>query len=327
MLVPRALGLTVLDLAEGLDHRAQARHLEVQQVASAVLRSVEHHPHAPVVRVREGLQALAPHQGAPVATVMGRSDLVAQTRETREDLATLGTRVIHATLGIRVIRVPQARAVAQLAELEHLGEVRGADAPRSAIPILARQQALDDAPMALPELPMGEEVPGQPEQRELVARAVVHLALAPHAPPRVAHHARLADHDQVAGLQGATIGQWVTRATRAVGRRGLAHQQQVGEALAVILAATRVPALAGILEVVLAAVLVLTLAAVLVLIHAASTAGLAGETLLVQGQQRGLSPVQGAALAPSLCLHLRPNADQPEPLTTRRRSRRFSAMC
>lgn len=310
MLVPRALGLTVLDLAEGLDHRAQARHLEVQQVASAVLRSVEHHPHAPVVRVREGLQALAPHQGAPVATVMGRSDLVAQTRETREDLATLGTRVIHATLGIRVIRVPQARAVAQLAELEHLGEVRGADAPRSAIPILARQQV------------------GQPQlSAKLVARAVVHLALAPHAPPRVAHHARLADHDQVAGLQGATIGQWVTRATRAVGRRGLAHQQQVGEALAVILAATRVPALAGILEVVLAAVLVLTLAAVLVLIHAASTAGLAGETLLVQGQQRGLSPVQGAALAPSLCLHLRPNADQPEPLTTRRRSRRFSAMC
>ena len=310
MLVPRALGLTVLDLAEGLDHRAQARHLEVQQVASAVLRSVEHHPHAPVVRVREGLQALAPHQGAPVATVMGRSDLVAQTRETREDLATLGTRVIHATLGIRVIRVPQARAVAQLAELEHLGEVRGADAPRSAILILARQQV------------------GQPQLSvRPVARAVVHLALAPHAPPRVAHHARLADHDQVAGLQGATIGQWVTRATRAVGRRGLAHQQQVGEALAVILAATRVPALAGILEVVLAAVLVLTLAAVLVLIHAASTAGLAGETLLVQGQQRGLSPVQGAALAPSLCLHLRPNADQPEPLTTRRRSRRFSAMC
>ncbi|CAB4794172.1 unannotated protein [freshwater metagenome] len=279
-------------------------------MASAVLRSVEHHPHAPVVRVREGLQALAPHQGAPVATVMGRSDLVAQTRETREDLATLGTRVIHATLGIRVIRVPQARAVAQLAELEHLGEVRGADAPRSAILILARQQV------------------GQPQlSAKLVARAVVHLALAPHAPPRVAHHARLADHDQVAGLQGATIGQWVTRATRAVGRRGLAHQQQVGEALAVILAATRVPALAGILEVVLAAVLVLTLAAVLVLIHAASTAGLAGETLLVQGQQRGLSPVQGAALAPSLCLHLRPNADQPEPLTTRRRSRRFSAMC
>lgn len=279
-------------------------------MASAVLRSVEHHPHAPVVRVREGLQALAPHQGAPVATVMGRSDLVAQTRETREDLATLGTRVIHATLGIRVIRVPQARAVAQLAELEHLGEVRGADAPRSAILILARQQV------------------GQPQLSvKLVARAVVHLALAPHAPPRVAHHARLADHDQVAGLQGATIGQWVTRATRAVGRRGLAHQQQVGEALAVILAATRVPALAGILEVVLAAVLVLTLAAVLVLIHAASTAGLAGETLLVQGQQRGLSPVQGAALAPSLCLHLRPNADQPEPLTTRRRSRRFSAMC
>ncbi|CAB4647698.1 unannotated protein [freshwater metagenome] len=279
-------------------------------MASAVLRSVEHHPHAPVVRVREGLQALAPHQGAPVATVMGRSDLVAQTRETREDLATLGTRVIHATLGIRVIRVPQARAVAQLAELEHLGEVRGADAPRSAILILARQQV------------------GQPQLSvKLVARAVVHLALAPHAPPRVAHHARLADHDQVAGLQGATIGQWVTRAIRAVGRRGLAHQQQVGEALAVILAATRVPALAGILEVVLAAVLVLTLAAVLVLIHAASTAGLAGETLLVQGQQRGLSPVQGAALAPSLCLHLRPNADQPEPLTTRRRSRRFSAMC
>ena len=218
--------------------------------------------------------------------------------------------MIHATLGIRVIRVPQARAVAQLAELEHLGEVRGADAPRSAILILARQQV------------------GQPQLSvKLVARAVVHLALAPHAPPRVAHHARLADHDQVAGLQGATIGQWVTRATRAVGRRGLAHQQQVGEALAVILAATRVPALAGILEVVLAAVLVLTLAAVLVLIHAASTAGLAGETLLVQGQQRGLSPVQGAALAPSLCLHLRPNADQPEPLTTRRRSRRFSAMC
>ena len=316
MRVPRALVLTALDLAEALDLRAQAHHLEVQQVASAVLRSVEHHPHAPVVRVREGLQALARHQGAPVATVMGRIDLVAQTRETREDLATLGIRVTHATRGIRVthvtrgIRVRQARAVAQLAEPEHLGEERGADAPRSAILILARQQV------------------GQPQLSvNLVARAVVHLALAPHAPPRVAHHARLADHDQIAGLQGATIGQWVTRATRAVGRRGLAHQQQVGEALAVILAATRVPALAGILEVVLAAVLVLTLAAVLVLIHAASTAGLAGETLLVQGQQRGLLPVQGAALAPSLCLHLPPNADQPEPLTTRRRSRRFSAMC
>ena len=306
MRVPRVLVLTALDLAEALDLRAQAHHLEVQQVASAVLRSVEHHPHAPVVRVREGLQALARHQGAPVATVMGRIDLVAQTRETREDLATLGTRVIHATLGIRVIRVPQARAVAQLAEPEHLGEERGADAPRSAILILARQQV------------------GQPQLSvKLVARAVVHLALAPHAPPRVAHHARLADHDQIAGLQGATIGQWATRATRAVGRRGLAHQQQAGEALAVILAAI----LEVTLVVVLAVILEAILAAVLVLIHAASTAGLAGETLLVQGQQRGLLPVQGAALAPSLCLHLRPNADQPEPLTTRRRSRRFSAMC
>ena len=321
MRVPRALVLTALDLAEALDLRAQAHHLEVQQVASAVLRSVEHHPHAPVVRVREGLQALARHQGAPVATVMGRIDLVAQTRETREDLATLGIRVTLATRGIRVtlatrgirvthvtrgILVRQARAVAQLAELEHLGEVRGADAPRSAILILARQQV------------------GQPQLSvNLVARAVVHLALAPHAPPRVAHHARLADHDQIAGLQGATIGQWVTRATRAVGRRGLAHQQQAGEALAVILAAI----LEVTLVVVLAVILEAILAAVLVLIHAASTAGLAGETLLVQGQQRGLLPVQGAALAPSLCLHLPPNADQPEPLTTRRRSRRFSAMC
>ncbi len=212
-------------------------------------------------------------------------------------------RVIRVTREMRAIHVRQARAVARLAALEHLDEVRAADAPRSVIQIRDRQQVERRQPSV------------RPEERVVVLHAVVL-----QAQPLEVHRAQqLVDHGQVAVLPGEMTGQWATRATRAVGRRGQARQQQVGEALAAILAA--------ILVVVLAAVLVVVLAAVLVLIHAASTEGLAGETLLVQGQQRGLLPVQGAALAPSLCLHLRPNADQPEPLTTRRRSRRFSAMC
>ena len=313
--------LTALDLVEALDQRAPVRRLEVQQVASAVLRSEEHHPHAPVVRVREGLQVLAPHQGAPVATVLGRSDLVAQTQGIREDLeirATRATRVIHVTrvtLGIRASRVPQARAVVRLVAAAHRDEGRGEDAPRSAIQILAHQQV---------ELP-------QPSVRPAEREAAAHAQLLPVLVLGVNHVQQLVDHAQVEVPQGEMTGQWVTRATRAVGRRGLAHQQQAGEALAVILVATRVPALVAILEVTLevvhAVVLVLIHAVVLVLIHAATTEDRAGETRLARGQQRGPLPAQGAALAPSLCLHLRPNADQPEPLMTRRRSRRFSAMC
>ena len=97
------------------------------------------------------------------------------------------------------------------------------------------------------------------------------------------------------------------------------------------LAATRVQALVAILEETLAVIRVPALepvrGVVLVLIRTASIAGLVGETRLVQGQRRGLLPAQGAALAPSLCLHLRPNVVQPEPLTARLWSRRFSAMC
>ena len=306
---PRALVLTVLVLVEAPEHRAPVRHLEVHQAASADRPSVEQHLLARVVQVREALQVLAQQQGALLATASGESDQVALTQGTREARETPVTRV---TLGIRVThvtRVPRAHGVAQLVAQVPRDVARGADAPMNVILIHARQ------PVEL----------RQPSVRP-AARVVELHVLALHAPPRAAHHARPADHDQVAGLHGATIGQWVTRATRAVGRRGQAHQQQAGEALVVILVATRVPALVEILVVVLVVVLDLTRAAALVLIHVVNTADLAGENQLVQAQQRAPLRVLGGELAQSRSPHLHPNVDQPEPQMRRCRSLVLSAM-
>jgi len=270
-------------------------------VASAARLSVEHHPLARVVQVRVVLQALALQQGALPVTVSGESDQVAQTQGTREARE---TREIHATLGIRVnreIRVPRAPGVAQLVAQVPRDVARGADAPTNVILIHARQQV----------------EPLQPSVRAVAREAAVH-ALLPHAPPRGVHRApQLVDRGQVEALQGEMTGRWATRATRAVGRQGQAHQQQVGAALVVILAATRVLALVGILVVVLAVVLVLTRAP----IHVVNTADLAGENQLVRGQQRAPLHVLGAALARSRSPHLHPSADQPEPQMMRCRSR------
>ena len=299
--------LIVLALVEAPDHRAPAHHLEVHQAASAARPSVVQHLLARVVQVREALQVLAQQQGALLATVSGECDQVALTqgtREARETPVTLGIRATHVT------RVPRAPGVAQLVAQVPRDVARGADAPMNVILIHARQ------PVEL----------RQPSVRPVALEAAVH-ALLLHAPPRGAHHARPADHDQVAGLHGATIGQWVTRATRAVGRRGQAHQQQAGEALAVTLVATRVPALAVILVAVLAVVLDLTRAAALVLIHVVNTADLAGENQLVQAQQRAPLRVLGGELAQSRSPHLHPNVDQPEPLMRRCRSLVLNAMC
>ena len=295
--------LTVLVLVEAPEHRAPVRHLEVHQAASAARPSVEHHLLARVVQVREALQVLAQQQGALLATASGESDQVALTQGTREARETLGIRVTHVTRGIRVIRVPRAPGVAQLVAQVPRDVARGADAPRSAIQILAHQQV---------ELP-------QPSVRP-VARAVVRLDLALHAPPHGVHRAQqLVDHDQVAGLQGETTGRWVTRATRAVGRQGQVHLQQVGAALVVILAASRV--------LVLVVVLDLTRAAALVLIHVVNTADLAGETLLVQGEQRAPLRVLGGELVQSRSPHLHPNVDQPDTQMMRCRSLVLNAMC
>lgn len=273
--------LTVLVLVEAPEHRAPVRHLEVHQAASAARPSVEHHPLARVVQVREALQVLAQQQGALLATVSGESDQVALTQGTREDRET------------REIRVPRAPGVAQLVAQVPRDVARGADAPMNVILIHARQ------PVEL----------RQPSVRPVAREAAVH-ALAPHAPPRVAHHARLADHDQVAVLHGATIGQWVTRATRAAGRRGQAHQQQAGEAPVEILVVTRAPVLAVILAVL-----------------ALSTEARAGETRLVQGEQREPLRVRGGELVQSRSPHLHPNVDQPEPQMRRCRSLVSNAMC
>lgn len=274
-------------------------------MASAARPSVEHHLLARVVQVREALQVLAQQQGALLATVSGESDQVALTQGTREARETPVTRV---TLGIRathVTRAPRAPGVAQLVAQVPRDVARGADALMNVILIHARQ------PVELL----------QPSVRPVAREAAVH-ALLPHAPPRGVHRApQLVDRGQVARLHGATIGQWVTRATRAVGRRGQAHQQQAGEALAVTLVAIRAPALVEILVAVLAVVLDLTRAAALVLIHVVNTADLAGENQLVQAQQRAPLRVLGGELAQSRSPHLHPNADQPEPQMMRCRSR------
>lgn len=281
--------LRALVLAEAPDHRAPARHLEVHQVASAARPSVEHHLLARVVQVLEVLQVLAQQQGAPLATVLAESDQVDQTQGTREDLEIPVTREI---LGLR------ARVVAQLAGQAPRDAARGVDAPKSAILILAPQQV---------------EPPQLSARR--VARAVERHALVLHAQPPGAHRAQPEGRVRVQALQGVTSGQWVTRATRAVGRRGQVPQQRAGEALAVILAANH------------AVILVEVLGVILVPTRAAITAGLAEENPLVQAERRGLSLAQGAALAPSLCQHLRPNADQLDPLRRACRSPKFSAMC
>ncbi len=274
--------LTALDLVEAPDHRAQARRLEVQQVASAARPSVEHHLLARVGQVREALQVLAPHPGALLATASGESDQVALTQGTREAPVTLEIPVILGT------RVPRAPGVAQLVAQVPRDVARGADAPTNVILIHARQ------PVELP----------QPSVRPAAREAAVH-ALLPHAPPPGVHRAQqLVDRGQVEALQGEMTGRWVTRATRAVGLQGQAHQQQGGEALAVILAMILVPAPAVILAVL-----------------ALSTEARAGETRLLQGAQRGLLLALGAALAQSRSPRLHPNADQPEPQMMRCRSR------
>jgi hypothetical protein len=242
---------------------------------------VEHHLLARVGQVREALQVLAPHPGALLATALGESDQVAQTQGTREAPETPVTLEIPV---IRGTRVPRAPGVAQLVAQVPRDVARGADAPTNVILIHARQ------PVELP----------QPSVRPAAREAAVH-ALLPHAPPRGAHRAQqLVVHAQVEALQGEMTGRWVTRATRAVGLQGQAHQQQGGEALAVIL----VPALAVILA-----------------IHVVNTEARAGETRLVQGAQRGLLLALGAALAQSHSPRLHPSADQPEPQMMRCRSR------
>ncbi len=254
-------------------------------MASAARPSVEHHLLARVGQVREALQVLAPHPGALLATASGESDQVAQTQGTREAPETPVTLEIPVILGTRV---PRAPGVAQLVAQVPRDVARGADAPTNVILIHARQ------PVELP----------QPSVRPAAREAAVH-ALLPHAPPPGVHRApQLVDRGQVEALQGEMTGRWVTRATRAVGRQGQAHQQQGGEALAVILAVILVPALAVILAVL-----------------ALSTEARAGETRLVQGAQRGLLLALGDALAQSHSPRLHPNADQPEPQMMRCRSR------
>jgi len=295
--------LRALDLVGAPDHRAPGRRLEVHQVASADRPSVEHRLLAWVVQVREVLQVLAPPPGALLATASGESDQVALTQGTREAPETPVTRAtleIHVTRAIRENRVLQALGVARLVAVVHRGEERGVDARRSAIQILARQ------PVELPQQSV------RPAARE----AAVH-ALLLHAPPLGAHRAhQLVGHAQVEVLQGEMTGRWVTRATRAVGRQGQAHQQQAGEDLAVILAVIRAPVLAAIRAVILVPAL-----AVILAIHVVNTEARAGETRLVQGAQRGLLLALGAALAQSHSPRLHPSADQPEPQMMRCRSR------